>query len=80
MAEIKRFILKPTIGAIYDILHMENCKVEGIDGVPTPNKLTLNPGHFDLEFDATYRVVRPGVMIDNLPELTVETTRAQRPF
>lgn len=77
MAEIKHFILKPTIDAIYDILRIENCKVEGIDGVPLPNKLALNSGHFDLEFDATYRIVRPSVMIENLPELSITTPKAQ---
>lgn len=77
MADIKRFILKPTIEAINGILHMENCKVEGIDGVPSLNKLTLNSGHFDLEFDATYRAVHPSVMIENLPELYIETPQAQ---
>ena len=77
MAEVKHFILKPTIDAIYDILRMENCKVEGIDGVPLQNKLTLNLGHFDLEFDATYRAVHPGILIDNLPELSITTPKAQ---
>lgn len=77
MTEVQCFILKPTIDAIYDILHVENCKVEGIEGVPSPNKLTLNSGHFDLEFDATFCAVRPDMMIDNLPELTIETPKAQ---
>ena len=44
-------MLKPTIDAFYGILRIENCKVKGIDGVPLPNKLALNTGHLDIEFD-----------------------------
>lgn len=77
MADIKRFILKPTLDSIQSILHMKDCKVVGIEDVLTPNKLTLNSGHIDLEFDATYRAVSPNVMIENLPELIVDTQKAQ---
>ena len=77
MAEANHFILKPTINAISDILNMENCKVSGIDGIPVPNKLIVNPGHMDLEFDAIYRDVPACAKMDDLPELILETDIAR---
>lgn len=77
MAEANHFILKPTINAISYILNMENCKVSGIDGIPVPNKLIVNPGHMDLEFDAIYRDVPACAKMDDLPELILETDIAR---
>ena len=73
MEDPKIFILKPTIDAIYDILHMENCKVSGIDGVPEVNKLIVNPGHIDLEFDSTITDVPASYILENLPNLDLLT-------
>ena len=73
MEDPKILILKPTIGAIYDILHMENCKVSGIEGVPEVNKLIVNPGHIDLEFDSTITDVPASYYIENLPKLDLHT-------
>lgn len=73
MAELKKFILKPTIEAIYDILHMENCSVRGVEGVPAENKLYIKPGHIDLEFDSTVKDVPASSMMENLPELELKT-------
>ncbi len=70
---MKKILLKPTIEAIYDILHMENCNVKGIDGVPNINKLSINPGHIDLEFDETFRAMHASTYIEYLPEITLET-------
>lgn len=77
MAEANHFILKPTINAISDILNMKNCKVSGIDGVPTSNFLSVTPGHMDLEFDAIYRDVPACAKMDDLPELILETDIAR---
>ena len=76
MAELTRFIIKPTIEAIYDILHMENCKVEGIEGIPAVNKLHVNSNHIDLEFDSTVRQVPASSLMQNLPNLTLKTENA----
>lgn len=76
MAELTRFIIKPTIEAIYDILHMENCVVKGVKGIPVFNKLHINPGHMDLEFDSTVRQVPASSMMENLPELELKTENA----
>ena len=76
MAELTRFLIKPTIEAIYDILHMENCAVEGIKGLPPVNRLKVNPSHIDLEFDATVREVPASSMMGNLPELELKTNRS----
>lgn len=73
MKNITRFLLKPTIEAIYDILRMENCKVNGIGGVPDRNKLNINPGHIDLEFDETFRAMHASIYIEYLPEIILET-------
>lgn len=73
MKNITRFLLKPTIEAIYDILHMENCKVNGIAGVPDRNKLSISPGHIDLEFDETFRAMHASTYIEYLPEIMLET-------
>lgn len=73
MADMEHFILKPTLNAMNDILQMNNCELQGVEGVPVENGLSVNPGHFDLEFDATYQAVHPAMLIDNLPELTVVT-------
>ena len=73
MKNITRFLLKPTIEAIYDILHMENCKVNGIAGVPDRNKLSISPGHIDLEFDETFRAMHASIYIEYLPEIMLET-------
>lgn len=75
MKEIAQFILKPTIEAIYDILHMENCKVNGIAGVPAINKLSMSPGHIDLEFDATYRAIRASTYMVKIPAIILETAK-----
>ena len=76
MAELSRFIIKPTIEAINDILHMENCNVGGIKGVPVCNKLNVNPGHIDLEFDSTIREVPSASSMENLPVLELKTDNA----
>lgn len=76
MIELSRFIIKPTIKAINDILHMENCNVGGIEGVPVSNKLIVNPEHIDLEFDSTIKVVPSASMMENLPELELKTGNA----
>lgn len=76
MAELANFILKPTIGAIYDIIHMENCTVEGVIGVPAANKLHVNPGHLDLEFDATITDIPISSAMENLPRLELKTSSA----
>lgn len=64
MKNITRFLLKSIIEAIYDILRMENCKVNGIGGVPDRNKLSINPGHIDLEFDETFRAMHASIYIE----------------
>jgi len=76
MAELLRFIIKPTIEAINDILHMENCNVGGIKGVPVCNKLNVNPGHIDLEFDSTIRKVPSASSMENLPVMELKTDNA----
>lgn len=76
MAEPIKFILKPTIGAIYDILHMENVKVDGIKGIPAVNRLTVCPSHMDLRFHTTSKAIRLGFMLEKLPALTIQTTNA----
>lgn len=76
MTELSRFIIKPTIKAINDILHMENCNVGGIEGVPVSNKLIVNPEHIDLEFDSTINVVPSASSMENLPELELKTDNA----
>lgn len=76
MAEPIKFILKPTIGAMYDILHMEYCKVDGIKGIPAVNKLYVSPEHFDLKFKTTVRAMHPDVMLENLPALSLQTPNA----
>lgn len=73
MKDITQFLLKPTIEAIYDILHMENCKVNGIAGVPAINRLSMSPGHIDLEFDATFRAMHTSTFIGYLPAILLET-------
>lgn len=74
MKDITQFLLKPTIEAIYDILHMENCKVNGIAGVPAINRLSMSPGHIDLEFDATFQAMHASTYIGYLPAIMLETS------
>lgn len=74
--DIQQFVLKPTIDAIYSILRMENCKVKGVDGVPEVNRLSVNPGRMDLEFDATFRAVPQCALMENLQEFVIETEKA----
>lgn len=69
-------IIGPTIEAIYDIYQMENCKVNGIEGVPTANKLVMNPGYMDLEFDALYNAIPACAHMEYLPEFSFETAKA----
>lgn len=76
MAELSIFIIKPTIEAINDILHMENCNVGGIEGVPVSNKLNVNPEHIDLEFDSTITAVPSASRMENLPVLELKTDKA----
>lgn len=76
MCETTKFILKPTIAAIYDILHMENCKVSGIDGVPEVNKLSFSPEHMDLEFESTVNKMLASSFYENIPELELKTANA----
>lgn len=76
MAELTKFIIKPTITAVYDILHMENCAVGGVKGIPAINKLRINPGHLDLEFESTVRKVPASSMMENLPTLELKTDTA----
>lgn len=76
MAELTKFIIRPTIEAIYDILHMENCTVEGIEGIPAVNMLHVNSGHIDFEFDSTVRTVPASSMMQNLPKLELKTSKA----
>lgn len=76
MKDMKQFILKPTIEAILAILHMENCKVNGIEGVPNINKLSINPNHFDLEFNATTQAIPQSVNIEYLPEIILEAVNS----
>lgn len=76
MEELNQFILRPTIGAIYDIIDMEGCKVRGMEGIPANNKLSINPEHIDLEFDATFRAVPASARIENLPELILDSDKA----
>ena len=77
MEGIKHFILRPTFDSINDILRMENSKVCGIDGIPKRNVLKINPGHIDLEFDATYRDIEASAFLDRLPELTLISSQTQ---
>ncbi len=62
---------------MYDVLHMENCTVEGIKGIPAINRLSVSPGHMDLEFDANCRDVCHRIIPANLPELTIKTQIAE---
>lgn len=45
---------------------MENCKVNSIAGVPDRNKLSISPGHIDLEFDETFRAMHASTYIELL--------------
>lgn len=76
MADLKRFIINPTIESMYDILHMENCTVVGIEGIPAVNKIHVNPCHIDLEFDSSVRNVTASSMMQNLPKLELKTNKA----
>lgn len=76
MAGFAKFTIKPTIEAIYAILHMENCTVGGIEGIPSTNKLIINPSHIDLEFDSTIWQVPASSQIQYLPQLELKTEDA----
>jgi hypothetical protein len=76
MPEPTNIIFKPTIEAIYDILHMKNCQVSGIGGIPTTNKIAFSPGKIDLDFWMNRRDIYPGVLLENLPALTLKTEKA----
>ena len=73
MLEPAYIIFKPTIEAINDVLHMTNCQVKGIKGIPSTNKISFGPGRIRLEFWANCREIYPDVLLENLPELTLKT-------
>lgn len=66
-------LLKPTIEAIYGILRMENCKVCGVEGIPSVNRIAVNAGHFDLMFETYYPAVSRATMPEDLPSLRLVT-------
>ena len=77
MVEGIKFILKPTYGAINDILHMENSTVSGFKGIPAINKMEVWPDHMDLKFRTTIRAMYPDITRENIPELTIKTSNAE---
>lgn len=77
MSEPIKFMLKPTVDAMYGILHIENCSVEGIEGIPAINRLSVSPGYMDLEFDVSCRDIYHSIILVNLPELTIKTSSAE---
>lgn len=76
MGDFAKFNIRPTMEALHGLLHMENCAVGGIEGIPSVNKLIINSSHLDLEFDSTIRQVPESSQMENLPQLELKTENA----
>lgn len=50
--------------------------MSGIGGIPTTNKITFSPGKIDLDFWANCNDIYAGILLENLPALTLKTEKA----